>query len=967
MKKLLSALLIILALVGSASATDYFLYNDDSDFNSTYLNNFFGYDYRRQAENDTDLMTPFVDEDPDNDGQLSTYYMNGSCVFSTFVDGSQSQQKVCSNPPSGLISYWTLDESSATHGDDVWDSIGGNNGTLETDNDGEDKSVSGKVFNAYDFDGTDDRINTVDDPLDLTAPLTISSWVNIDAFGGETVDEVNLVGKYDGDGGYIFRYSGAKGGLNFWFGGDPHTYSYTPDIGVWEHWAVTWDGSDIRYYINGSEVGSISTSDTIAASNNVLQIGDRGDTSDIPIDGSIDDVRIYDRVLGGDEVKAIYNATKPVEGYEPMLGAEESDVLPIVSFESDTTSAGIHYNQTHIFANVTASDNNQVQNTTIYLENSTWSESHTDSTSPTQYDYNFTGLAKGSYTLKAWAYDDDGQKSDNISRSIYLGEYVELVSPPNGSTRTGEVSFEYIPDIDASKSTLYVNWSNFDSINKNTIASLPKAETVELVDVTDNGKKDLFAISSYDYNDPQDGKAVWYEQYSYDNWSSEHVIHNSLNEPEGMIVEDFDEDGNYEVVLMVQRAGDIMICSQDTSDPTGSWSCSTLDGSAPGAQAGLIDDVDGDGDKDFFYTYEGGSVGGSDEPSEGGVYWMEYLGGDVLNTSNWEKHEIRQVPGAWWIAQDLVDMDEDGDTDLVISVRENRNTAASGEVFWVERPSSNYDSTWNHYQIYDGNDYCPLHVEVGEFCGNRSGKDVISQAYDRGTGVYYYCYNDSWAEHTITSSDTWFQAVGFQLDADSRDELLLNRKDPDQMEVWDYDLSSNSYEQRAITDLSKADDVITPLNVTGDDTPELFFGSDADDIVGWFNVTTSKSFTGIKDNQTPINKGETNNITYDIVNEFSENIWLDWNIKVVGDEYQGFSSENYWLFIGAIVKCNYTYGSGNWIIDSVIECNEDVKVDTGSSLYIKDGGRIYGSATITTDKRLLWSGGKCDVNKMVYR
>lgn len=75
------------------------------------------------------------------------------------------------------------------------------------------------------------------------------------------------------------------------------------------------------------------------------------------------------------------------------------------------------------------------------------------------------------------------------------------------------------------------------------------------------------------------------------------------------------------------------------------------------------------------------------------------------------------------------------------------------------------------------------------------------------------------------------------------------------------------------------------------------------------------------------------------------------------------SSRN--TLLGAEAVCGYT--SGDWIVSSTLECNQDVQVDAGSILKIESGGYLYGSATITTDKRYLWDDGRCDVDRIIYR
>ena len=91
--------------------------------------------------------------------------------------------------------------------------------------------------------------------------------------------------------------------------------SNTINTGVWQHVAVTWDGTkpftSVHLYINGAET-------TYDDSNGINGATARTDDSARPFrignsivsqyfNGAIDDVRIYNRALSGEEIKRLYN------------------------------------------------------------------------------------------------------------------------------------------------------------------------------------------------------------------------------------------------------------------------------------------------------------------------------------------------------------------------------------------------------------------------------------------------------------------------------------------------------------------------------------------------------------------------------------------------------------------------------------------------------------------------------------
>jgi hypothetical protein len=72
----------------------------------------------------------------------------------------------------------------------------------------------------------------------------------------------------------------------------------------WMHVASVYDGAFMRLYLNGVEVGAQSKSGSLSTNSGVpVWIGaNPTNASQVPWDGQIDDVRIYDRALSPQEV-----------------------------------------------------------------------------------------------------------------------------------------------------------------------------------------------------------------------------------------------------------------------------------------------------------------------------------------------------------------------------------------------------------------------------------------------------------------------------------------------------------------------------------------------------------------------------------------------------------------------------------------------------------------------------------------
>jgi len=254
----------------------------------------------------------------------------------------------------GLTGWWTMDgkdvDWSSSSGQIKDNSGDGNDGTTNGGMTNDQSAAEGRVGQALSFDGSDDYIDVGGaDFYDLTAPFSVSGWVNIH----KDLSENDVFGKYNDGNGWIFRkYNNV---LQLWFDGNGHaSKAYNPPTNEWEHWGATWDGSQVKYYVNGALFDSVSTTDTVKSSGNTLKLGQRGDRSnDNDFDGTIDDARIYNQTLTANEIQRIYNATRPspintsrtdrltdgLVGFWSMNG-QDVDLSDSAAEVKDTTSNG---------------------------------------------------------------------------------------------------------------------------------------------------------------------------------------------------------------------------------------------------------------------------------------------------------------------------------------------------------------------------------------------------------------------------------------------------------------------------------------------------------------------------------------------------------------------------------------------------------------------------------------------------
>lgn len=212
---------------------------------------------------------------------------------------------------SGLVGDWKLDEGSATS---IADSSGdGNNGVLS----GDASWVSGISGSALSFDGGNGQVTVPDSvSLEPADALTVAAWVKAGPGAGRFR---YIVAK--GTAGCIAAsyglYSGPHGGLQFYVSrGQGTTYERSPDAGtgVWDNqWHLvvgTFDGSVVRLYVDGGEVGSGTSYPgalvyTLPDSND-LYIGNYpGCKTPRGFRGVIDDVMIWNRALNQSEIQAL--------------------------------------------------------------------------------------------------------------------------------------------------------------------------------------------------------------------------------------------------------------------------------------------------------------------------------------------------------------------------------------------------------------------------------------------------------------------------------------------------------------------------------------------------------------------------------------------------------------------------------------------------------------------------------------
>jgi len=209
-----------------------------------------------------------------------------------------------------MVSYYKFDESSG----DAIDAHGSNDGTVN----GATQGASGKINDAYSFDGVNDSVATsitasnINNPTDTQA--TISLWFyssdigatkRIFSSGSDTSGQRGMA---------FFTQSGFVRGSSKTA---DHTYTASDISGLssstWYHLVVVVDDSSgvqkMKTYLNGAEQSDVSPAGvTNGTAGKELIIANRITSPSATWAGSIDEIGVWDRALTATEVSDLYNS-----------------------------------------------------------------------------------------------------------------------------------------------------------------------------------------------------------------------------------------------------------------------------------------------------------------------------------------------------------------------------------------------------------------------------------------------------------------------------------------------------------------------------------------------------------------------------------------------------------------------------------------------------------------------------------
>ena len=213
--------------------------------------------------------------------------------------GNETNTTAISN--GGLIGYWRLNDNLSTT--NVIDSSGqGNDGTanFNTTN----NSVTGQIKTALDFNGVDEFVDTnlnINDTFNGT-DWTISLWVNPNSqsnsyfFGGDSA----------GDNRFYLRSSTTTTDLFIGIGNWTKSIALGIENDVWQNYILTLSGTTGILMRNDVQIDT-QTGIGLEYPNLNMSLGSSTAMGGTFGNATIDDVRIYNRILSSTEISNIYN------------------------------------------------------------------------------------------------------------------------------------------------------------------------------------------------------------------------------------------------------------------------------------------------------------------------------------------------------------------------------------------------------------------------------------------------------------------------------------------------------------------------------------------------------------------------------------------------------------------------------------------------------------------------------------
>jgi len=271
-------------------------------------------------------------DEPVAEGGLFDGRIDEVRIYDRGLDGAEvatDMEAPIQTPRRGPIAAWSFEEGEGSTVEDVTGD--GHDGTIEGA-----EWARGKYGKGLKFDGESDVVKVPNSPeFALTEGFTLEAWVRPESEsnqwapilakemgGGEATNELAWW-LYEGDWNTNEPFGGTEpmpGNRDQAHAGDPLP------VDVWSHVALTYDGAQVRLYVDGELVDCSSVpAGSPPVTGGELQIGAATEHGDY-FQGRIDEARVYNRALTKAEVAASMSALPHAQTDEPY-GVDETEVV----------------------------------------------------------------------------------------------------------------------------------------------------------------------------------------------------------------------------------------------------------------------------------------------------------------------------------------------------------------------------------------------------------------------------------------------------------------------------------------------------------------------------------------------------------------------------------------------------------------------------------------------------------------
>lgn len=243
---------------------------------------------------------------------------------------------------------------------------------------------SGRFGGGYRFNATAKNYLAAPNSSSLTTPLsnlTVMAWVYLNESSATQESNARIVAKEysslspyvsyaleaNSGGGGLFAFEMNTGGSSL----TTLTSTTTPTAGQWYHLAATYNGTHMLLYVNGTKEAQAAKTGVIGYTAWPLDIGGDAYRNIEWLNGTVDEIVIFNRTLSASEIQSIYNYTAKWINVTQLVNRTNSTIR-WYAWANDTYGYG---NTTSVFQYAAIVPGPRYENRTTHnvsVFNSTW-------------------------------------------------------------------------------------------------------------------------------------------------------------------------------------------------------------------------------------------------------------------------------------------------------------------------------------------------------------------------------------------------------------------------------------------------------------------------------------------------------------------------------------------------------------------------------------------------------------------